>query len=125
MTWAQDGGMAAEAGLVLLLGRIDERTARTEADVREIKSSLNQGDKRMDRGDRRVDRLETDVSALKKASGVPPAGKQPGRLTLALAAITGIAPLKEWMLGVLVIFLGLKGAISPADVKALIWEYLK
>ena len=125
MTWAQDGGMAAEAGLVLLLGRIDERTARTEADVREIKSSLNQGDKRMDRSDRRIDRLATGVQALKKASGVPPPAKQPGRITLALAAITGIAPLKEWMLGALVILLGLKGAISPADVKALIMEYLK
>lgn len=124
MTWARDGGMAAEAGLVLLLGRIDERTGRTDELVSRIEDRLIQGDKRMDRSERRIDRLTTDLSAL-KASGVQPVAKQPGRLTLAIAALTGIAPLKEWMLGALVIVLGMKGVISPADVKALIFEYFK
>lgn len=124
MTWPADLSLAGNAGLVLLLGKIDERTERTEDVVKKIEDRLIQGDKRMDRSDQKIDALASDVAAL-KASGLQPAAKSPGRISLATAAMTGIAPLKEWMLGALVILLGLKGVISPADVKALVFEYLK
>lgn len=124
MTWAADLSLAGNAGLVLLLGKIDERTERTEQVVNKIEDRLVDGDKWMDRSDRKMDAMASDIAAL-KASGAQQEAKPPGRMTLAIAAITGIAPLKEWMLGVLVILLGLKGVISPADVKAMILEYLK
>lgn len=119
--WERGGGMNGSESLILLLGRIDERTERTEEIVSKIEDRLIQGDKRMDHGDRRMDQFSTDLTAMRMVTIV----NQPNRLMLMISAMTGIAPLKEWLLGALVVFVGLKGLIAPADIKVLVLEYLK
>lgn len=119
--WERGGGMNGNASLILLLGRIDERTERTAEIVEKIEDRLVQGDKRMDTGERRMDQLSIDLSAMRSQ----PASPKPNRLMLIGAAMTGIAPVREWVLGLLVVFVGIKGLIAPADLKVLIFEYFK
>lgn len=119
MTLGQDGGINGMTGLILLLGRIDERTEQTADDVKDIKQQLVQGDKRMDRHDRRSDDLQMAIAALKAAPATPPQS----RLMLTLSAMTGVAPLKEWLFGALVILMALKGLVSPAEIKALVFAF--
>lgn len=122
--WERGGGMNGSESLILLLGRIDERTERTEEIVSKIEDRLSHGDKRMDQSDRRIDSVADAVSAL-KASGVPPVALSQSRLTVVLAALTGIAPVKEWMIGAVFVAAGLKGILAPGDYKDILMSYFK
>lgn len=125
MTWPpQDGGMHSSASWGMMLGRIDERTGRTQQDVQEIKQRLGVGDERMTRGEIRMDNMSSDLNIL-KASGVKLPSQPTSRFTIAMAALTGIAPLKEWMIGALVVAAGLKGLLSPADFKVLLMSFFR
>lgn len=124
MTWAPDGGMNGNASLAMMLGRIDERTERTQEDVHEIKQRISLGDDRMRRSEQRMDVLAGDLTAL-RLSGSKPVAPSQGRLMILLAALTGIAPVREWMIGAVFVAAGLKGILAPGDYKDILMSYFK
>lgn len=125
MTWPpHDGGLNGSASLILLLGRIDERTERTAEIVEKIEDRLTLGDNRMQRSEQRMDVLAGDLTAL-RLSGSKPVAPSQSRLTVVLAALTGIAPVKEWMIGAVFVAAGLKGILAPGDYKDILMSYFK
>lgn len=122
--WERGGGMNGSESLILLLGRIDERTERTAEIVEKIEDRLTLGDNRMQRSEQRMDVLAGDLTAL-RLSGSKPVAPSQGRLMILLAALTGIAPVREWMIVAVFVAAGLKGILAPEDYKDILMSYFK
>ena len=96
--------MNGSASLYLMMGEVREKIVGLDdrfGDLQtEVRSALHMGHKRMDHHERQI-RMLSQRKPL-------------------LAVAREIASLKEWLIGMIIVIMALKGIISPSEIKALI-----